>query len=88
MSYEELTELEDVKVVAPKRAIDNLETKIVSEEDLKNAPDKMCTICQCEFEKGEKTKRLPCGHLFHAECADEWLGKYSKSCPVCKTNIC
>ncbi len=49
---------------------------------------RLCSICQCGFDKGEKMKKLPCGHFFHAECADEWLGKYSKSCPICKENIC
>ncbi|QDZ19632.1 RING-type domain-containing protein [Chloropicon primus] len=86
MSYEDLCKLEDVKVTAPKRVIENLETKIVDDSSV--TKDDICSICQCGFDAGEKIKKLPCGHTFHAECADEWLGKYSTNCPVCKERVC
>ena len=44
-----------------------------------------CSICLCSIEEGQKCRRLPlpCGHLFHLPCIDEWL-KQSVHCPLCK----
>ena len=42
-----------------------------------------CTICLSEFELEEDVRRLPCMHLFHVECADQWLGQ-NKRCPICR----
>ncbi|KAI8577333.1 hypothetical protein K450DRAFT_252665 [Umbelopsis ramanniana AG] len=47
-------------------------------------PDAMCVICLDDFDKGEKVRRLPCGHEFHCECIDPWLTVKSASCPLCK----
>ena len=45
-----------------------------------------CTICLSDFEEGEDVRRLPCMHLFHAECVDQWL-KTNKCCPICRVDI-
>ena len=45
-----------------------------------------CLVCQCEYEEGEQQRGLPCGHVFHQECADEWLGR-KDVCPYCSTCI-
>ncbi|XP_041356123.1 uncharacterized protein LOC121373517 [Gigantopelta aegis] len=45
-----------------------------------------CTICLCEFEDGEDVRRLPCMHLFHIECVDQWLST-NKKCPICRVDI-
>ena len=42
-----------------------------------------CTICLSEFEEEEDVRRLPCMHLFHVECVDQWLGQ-NKRCPICR----
>jgi hypothetical protein len=44
-----------------------------------------CSICLCGIEEGQLCRRLPlpCGHLFHLGCIDEWL-KQSVHCPLCK----
>mmetsp|Transcript_109971 Transcript_109971/g.342878 ORF Transcript_109971/g.342878 Transcript_109971/m.342878 type:complete len:201 (+) Transcript_109971:376-978(+) len=38
-----------------------------------------CLICLQDFRSGELLRHLPCGHRFHAACADEWL----RSLPQC-----
>jgi len=45
-----------------------------------------CSICLCEYEKGEQIKIIPCVHFFHRHCIDEWMRR-SCDCPICKTKI-
>ena len=32
-----------------------------------------CAICLADFEKGDRLRILPCGHIFHVEEVDAWL---------------
>lgn len=45
-----------------------------------------CTICLSEFEEDECVRRLPCMHLYHVECVDQWLST-NKRCPICRVDI-
>jgi len=45
-----------------------------------------CAVCLCDYVEGEVLRRLPCGHLFHRRCADEWLQR-SCRCPLCVQSI-
>ena len=45
-----------------------------------------CTICLCELDDGEDVRRLPCMHLFHVSCVDQWL-TLNKRCPICRVDI-
>jgi len=40
-----------------------------------------CSICLESFSVGQHTRRLPCSHVFHANCIDEWLSGSSNLCP-------
>ncbi|XP_019264924.1 PREDICTED: RING-H2 finger protein ATL8-like isoform X1 [Nicotiana attenuata] len=43
-----------------------------------------CAICLAEYAVGEEIRVLPqCGHSFHLQCIDTWLGSHS-SCPSCR----
>lgn len=43
-----------------------------------------CAICLTEFTNGDEIRVLPqCGHGFHVNCIDMWLGSHS-SCPSCR----
>lgn len=47
-----------------------------------------CTICLGEFENRETVIReIRCGHIFHPECIDEFLGEISSLCPICKAKM-
>ncbi|KAE9112670.1 hypothetical protein PF005_g10853 [Phytophthora fragariae] len=48
--------------------------------------DDLCPICLIEFEDGEDVRNLPCKHIFHVGCIDEWF-KRNTSCPMCKSNV-
>ena len=43
-----------------------------------------CTVCQTDFEDGDRIRTLLCLHMFHKECIDRWLTSQSGSCPICK----
>lgn len=45
-----------------------------------------CMVCLSEFETGEEVRKLPCNHVFHASCIDEWLRRCT-DCPICKANV-
>ncbi|XP_009604464.1 RING-H2 finger protein ATL80-like [Nicotiana tomentosiformis] len=43
-----------------------------------------CAICLAEYREGDEIRVLPqCGHGFHVQCIDTWLGSHS-SCPSCR----
>ncbi|XP_016364968.1 RING finger protein 165-like [Sinocyclocheilus rhinocerous] len=100
-SYEELLQLEDRLGSVNRGAIQTtierftfphkykkrkpLDLKLcVSEEELD--VDEKCTICLSLLEDGEDVRRLPCMHLFHQVCVDQWLAT-SRKCPICRVDI-
>jgi len=66
----------------------------LSSVDLSKRPPKRshfdqstCAICLDDFEHGESNVRqLPCEHIFHPECVDEFLRDNSSLCPLCKVS--
>lgn len=48
--------------------------------------DSTCSICLAEYTNGEVLSRLPCGHVYHTGCVNQWL-QLHVSCPLCKQNI-
>lgn len=55
-------------------------------EDEELDTDEKCTICLSMLEDGEDVRRLPCMHLFHQGCVDQWLAT-SRKCPICRVDI-
>jgi hypothetical protein len=55
-------------------------------EDLEDAPqqDTVCCICLAECRDCDVISQLPCGHLYHKGCVDQWFAVSAK-CPLrCK----
>ena len=48
--------------------------------------DNACSICQQEFEHHDQVVRLPCRHVFHLQCYDEYVSRTSAepTCPNCR----
>jgi len=88
MSYEQILQLEDnmgsVSKGLTKSQFDKLPSVIYDKN--KYSENYQCIICMEEFQKQEKVKILPCGHIFHGDCIKEWLLK-QKTCPFCKSEI-
>ena len=47
---------------------------------------KNCVICLGDFKNGDKATVLPCIHLFHSYCIQNWL-KTKNCCPICKYRL-
>jgi len=41
-----------------------------------------CVICMIELEIGDPIRFLPCMHIYHKDCIDDWLLR-SFTCPSC-----
>lgn len=59
-------------------------SKVVKSEESDDG--EKCTICLTDFGEEEDVRRLPCMHLFHIECVDQWLPT-NKRCPICRVDI-
>lgn len=65
ISKERLDQMEIVKYKKP-TVNERMTTPTEVQEDV-------CPICLIEFEEDENVRNLPCKHLFHVACLDEWL---------------
>lgn len=45
-----------------------------------------CCICLAKYREKEEIRQLPCTHIFHLNCVDQWL-KIISCCPLCKQGI-
>ncbi|XP_048845839.1 RING finger protein 11-like [Brienomyrus brachyistius] len=41
-----------------------------------------CVICMIDFTYGDPIRLLPCMHIYHVDCIDDWLTR-SFTCPSC-----
>ena len=96
-SYEELLHLEErlgnvnrgaSQEVIEQNTLPHTYKKVTknADADVDDNLQEKCTICLSEFEDGEDVRRLPCMHLFHIECVDQWLVT-NKKCPICRVDI-
>lgn len=46
-----------------------------------------CNICLQDLIGDENVRRLPCLHIFHVDCVDNWLTKISTNCPICRRSV-
>jgi len=60
--------------------------KFTWEEGGREHTQTQCMVCLSNFAPGEEVRQLPCGHIFHASCVDEWLRRCT-ACPLCKANV-
>ncbi|XP_026839130.1 RING finger protein 11 isoform X2 [Drosophila erecta] len=44
--------------------------------------ERECVICMAEFCVNEAVRYLPCMHIYHVNCIDDWLLR-SLTCPSC-----
>ena len=63
---------------------DNTEQLVLSASEEEDTFE--CTICITEIEEGDRVGILPCSHLFHADCLQQWITR-KNACPLCQTEL-
>lgn len=48
--------------------------------------DPECCICLNKYRDKEEVRQLPCSHMFHLKCVDQWL-RIISCCPLCKQDL-
>uniref|UniRef100_A0A1W7R9T4 RING finger protein 11 n=1 Tax=Hadrurus spadix TaxID=141984 RepID=A0A1W7R9T4_9SCOR len=74
----QLTEEEQVKIAKRIGLIHHLPTGIYDG----SKKNRECVICMGEFLIGDPIRFLPCMHIYHTDCIDDWLMR-SFICPSC-----
>lgn len=65
-----------------KEALNCVALHVVAEDDR----ERECSVCLDTLNIGDEVRSLPCAHLFHRACVDNWLLSKRK-CPLCNLNI-
>ncbi|KAM3320396.1 hypothetical protein P3S67_007596 [Capsicum chacoense] len=64
--------------------------EIGNKEDLRNSvlqnENSGCCICLDKYRDKEEIRQLPCSHIFHLMCVDQWL-RIISCCPLCKQEL-
>ncbi|KAL0477994.1 RING finger domain--containing protein [Acrasis kona] len=82
-SYEQLSQLQDVKVGVKPEILVSLPVKRLTTQD---NGDKQCSVCMEGYEKGQNVTTLPCWDRFHTDCINVWLEE-NHICPICRLDI-
>jgi Ring finger domain len=83
VSQQELQQMQDFKRIVPDEELAKLQ--VVAFSDLQT-DEKNCSICLDEFLAESQLYTIPCKHLFHKECLEDWVAENYK-CPVCRGEI-
>ncbi len=77
--------MEDVKLILSPE-----ELAKIPEVNFKDLPENIkesnvkCSICQDEHRDNDAVRQLPCSHVLHKDCVDQWLTEHSHKCPCCR----
>ncbi|XP_067829145.1 RING finger protein 11a [Heptranchias perlo] len=79
----QLTEEEQIRIAQRLGLIQHLPKGIFAcSKEAHDKKIKECVICMMDFVFGDPIRFLPCMHIYHMECIDEWLMR-SFTCPSC-----
>lgn len=51
-----------------------------------NLENPECCICLSAYREKDEIRQLPCAHIFHQKCVDQWL-RIISCCPLCKQQL-
>jgi hypothetical protein len=80
MDYDQLVQLENVKVGVRPQVLASFPVQILTKESAQLLKESTCRVCLCSFEADESIMRLPCLHAYHVDCIQTWLAS-NKTCP-------
>ena len=71
---------------ASERAINNLKKIEINKDNIKEFNQQTCNVCLENYNEGQISIKLDCGHCFHDKCIIHWL-KMRNTCPVCRHEL-
>ena len=71
---------------ASDRAINNLKKVEINDKNINEFDGQTCNVCLENFNEGQISIKLDCGHFFHEKCIVHWL-KMRNTCPVCRHEL-
>mmetsp|Transcript_36929 Transcript_36929/g.51521 ORF Transcript_36929/g.51521 Transcript_36929/m.51521 type:complete len:155 (-) Transcript_36929:112-576(-) len=86
---DQVAEAEEAQMERIKRvtAIEGLPVTVCTSQLLSSLSNNAeCTICMEEYDEGVELRFLPCMHMYHRHCIDDWLER-SATCPECNASI-
>jgi hypothetical protein len=86
MTPQAQTRREGEPIATSKSTYRSLPRVKVTAYDIEKNESNECSICLDELVLGQPALRIPCGHLFHEDCIEDWLKK-SNECPVCRFEL-
>ncbi|KAG7526304.1 hypothetical protein JOB18_038524 [Solea senegalensis] len=79
----QLTEEEQIRIAQRIGLIQHLPTGVYDgDKDGSEKKIRECVICMLDFVYGDPIRFLPCMHIYHMDCIDDWLMR-SFTCPCC-----
>ncbi|CAB4310156.1 unnamed protein product [Prunus armeniaca] len=51
-----------------------------------SSSDQRCVVCLGKMLSGDQVTCLPCSHMFHGHCIEQWL-RYGHVCPLCRFKL-
>ena len=63
-----------------------LKNRLLSQRLLSNSDE--CSICLERYKVDDSITELPCSHLYHRSCIEQWfVEETNNNCPICRTLI-
>ncbi|KAJ4915722.1 RING/U-box superfamily protein [Raphanus sativus] len=69
---------------ASKSSVESMPRVVIGkEEERGGGGGGSCPVCLEEWSEGDVAAEMPCKHVFHSKCVEEWLGRHA-TCPLCR----
>ena len=87
----------DIRTPSSRTNLQQLPTVILTVDDWYDPSNRECCICLEPTKLGQSLTRLPCAHLFHPTCIQDWLQSQQQqqqqqqqqyaTCPICRYEL-
>ena len=87
VSYKKLISAPSDIVTRPSHVVSHPSMVVRIIVETVEANDGHCSICLESYESGRVVK-LPCNHVYHNDCIQEWSNRGNTTCPICRSPNC